>query len=820
MEKFAFEAEVAEMEREARAPIRAGALERLPRALVLLLAFLLPVFFIPSVSSPFAGGKALFLTLVTLGALALFLFARLKDGLFVVPRTLMTPTLGLIVVLFALSGALSGAASVSFFGGGFEVGTVLSVLIGALLVFLVPVFFREKEQIFGAYLAFLLAFFLLAFFHLLRLVFGPDLLSMGLFRDTTANVVGGWNDLGVFFGIGALLSLTTIEFLALGRLFRALVYLALLLSLFFLAVVNFPTIWTVLGLFSLVLLVYLISFRPAHAPVGGERSGAVPGAEATHLRRIPIPSLSVLLISVVFMLAGDTLGRGISSAFNISQFEARPSWQATFDVARQTLVTDPLLGAGPNRFVRSWLQFKPAGVNQTIFWNADFTNGVGLMPTFLATGGILGALAWAAFFLLFLYSGCKAVLSTLSNSFSQYLVTSSFLVALFLWVFSFLYVPSTTIFALAFLFTGLFLAALLSEGTVPLKTLSFIDDPRAGFVSVLVLILLLIGSVTLGYVALQRYVASVYFQRGALAANTTGALDKAEALVTKAATLAPTDRYYRFLTEITLARMNALLSQSAAAASAESVRSGFQTLLGAALGTARQAVALNPEDYENLMELGRVYEAVVPLRIDGAYESAKASYEQALTLNPYSPAILLTLARLEIAKGDNAKAREGIARALTEKNNYTEAIFLLSQLEAREGNIKAAIQSAEAASVIAPNDPTVFFQLGLLRFNDRDFRGAADALLRSVGLNPAYANAKYFLGLSYDRLGRAADAIHQFSDLKTTNPDNKEINLILRNLKAGRAPFAEATPPIDDKPEKRSKLPVKEKSTKAAAVEE
>lgn len=818
MEKFAFEAEVAEAAGDA--PARTITLERLSRTLLLVLVFLLPVFFIPSVTFPFAGGKALLLFLVTLGAFALFLIARLKDGLFALPRTLMTPALGIAVAVFALSGVLSGSAAVSFIGQGFEVGTVLSFFAGALLVFLLPLLFRGKEQIFGGYLSFLAAFFLLAFFHLLRLIFGPDLFAMDVLRDATANTVGGWNDLGVFFGVGALLSLITIEFLALNRLFRALVYLALILSLFFLAVVNFPTIWTTLGLFSLVLLVYLISFQPAHVAVGAERTDDAPAANAPSLRRIPIPSLLVLLVSVVFMLAGGTLGREIASVFNISQFEARPSWQATFDVARRTLIADPLLGAGPNRFVRSWLQFKPLGINQTIFWNVDFNYGVGLIPTFLATSGILGLLAWATFLLLFLYSGFQAILSTRSNSFSQYLVTSSFLVSLFLWLFCFLYVPSMTIFALAFIFTGFFLAALVAEGTVPVKTVSFIDDPRAGFVSVLVLILLLVGSVTLGYAVVQRYVASVYFQKGVLAANKEGAVDRAEGLIAKAAALAPTDLYYRFLTEITLARMNTLLSQSPGAASAESVRSGFQALLGAALGNARQAVALNSENYENLMELGRVYEAVVPLRIEGAYESAKATYEQALSLNPKSPAILLTLARLEITKGDNAKAREGIARALAEKGNYTEAIFLLSQLEAREGNIKAAIQSAEAASVIAPTDATVFFQLGLLRFNDRDFRGAVGALERSVALNPAYANAKYFLGLSYDKLGRGADAVRQFSDLKTTNPGNKEIDLVLRNLKAGRPPFAEATPPIDDRPEKRPKLPVKEKSVKAVQAEE
>jgi tetratricopeptide (TPR) repeat protein len=218
------------------------------------------------------------------------------------------------------------------------------------------------------------------------------------------------------------------------------------------------------------------------------------------------------------------------------------------------------------------------------------------------------------------------------------------------------------------------------------------------------------------------------------------------------------------------------------------------------------------------MTLGRVYEAVVPLKVDGAYESAKAVYEQALGQNPHSPAIMLAMARLEIAHADNAAARERISQALREKNNYTEAIFLLSQVEAAEGNIKAAIQSVEAASVISPNDPTVFFQLGLLRWEDKNYQGAAGALERAVALNPNYANAKYFLGLAYDRINKKSEAIGQFTDLKTANPDNQEIDLILKNLKAGRAPFSNAEPPIDTKPEKRSTLPVRETAT--AALEE
>ena len=614
------------------------------------------------------------------------------------------------------------------------------------------------------------------------------------------------------------------ELIALSRLFRIFAYISLAVSLFFLVLVDFSTLWFVLGLFSLIFLVYLISFKRDEThfePRVNDEEVALESIQKS--RRVPTPSLVVLLVSVVFILAGNngddskpTLGGQISAAFNISQIEARPSWQATFDVAKKTLVKDPLFGSGPNRFVNEWLLYKPSGVNSTPFWNTDFNYGIGLIPTFLTTTGILGMLAWVLFFLFFLSAGFKAILSTtVSDAFSQYLITSSFLTALFLWIFSVFYIPSATILAFTFLFTGLFMASLAQEKLISMKTISFIDDPRAGFVSVLVLILLLVGTVTGGYLVVQKYIASVYFQRGAIALNREGSVDRAEMLIGKAVGFSQSDVYYRALTEIGLIRMSNLFSQNADSTSEEAIRSQFQTLLGGALLNARLAVGVNPSDYQNFLGLGRVYEAVVPLKIDGAYENAKGAYEQALSLNPHAPSIYLTMARLETSKGDNAKARENISKALGEKNNYTEAIFLLSQIQVNEGKIKDAISSVEAASVISPNDSTVFFQLGLLQYNEKDWKNAAGAFERAVTLNLSYANAKYFLGLSYEKLGRDEEAIKQFQDLKASNPDNAEVDLILKNLQVGRAPFVNAAPPLDDQPQKRSTLPVSEQGTKS-----
>ncbi len=766
--------------------------ERSATLLLSSLFFLLPVFFIPGLSFPLMGGKITLFFLITLTAFALYILARLKSGKCILPATPVLYALGGVSLCFILSAFFSDTLLFSFMGQEFEVGTALSVLVSSLAVFLCASLFRRKDQMVVPYLAFLAAFFFITVFQLVRLVFGSDLLSFGILTDATANTIGKWNDLGIFFGVSSLLSVVTLELLSLNRLFRSLLWVALLVSLFFLAVINFSLLWFVLGLFALVFLVYRISFQ-FHA-------------DRSTLLRFSLAPVLVLLVSVIFIVAGGAVGNRLAGFFGTSQVEARPSWSATLEVVRQTLVERPLFGEGPNRFSNLWLQWKPTGINETVFWNTDFENGVGLIPSFSATVGILGSLAWLVFFLFFLFAGFRAILAEGMESFSRYLVASSFLAALFLWVFAIFYIPSTTIFTLAFLFTGLFISALLSAGEGAWRTMSFANNPRSGFVSVMFLILLLIGSVALGYFVAERYVASVYFQKGIVVWNRSGNLAGAEDAVMKAATLSPSDTHFRALTELSLSRMNALLQKGTTGTTADAVRTEFQEILGRALSYARQAISLNPLSYQNPLELGRVYEAVVPLKIEGAYESARSAYEEALRLNPKSPAIELVLARLEIAKGDHIAARERIGKALAQKRNYLEAIFLLSSLQVEDGDLKAAIQSAEAASFIAPNDPTVLFQLGILRFNDKNYAGAVSALERAVANVPSYANAKYFLALSYEKLGRSADALTYFNDIAATNPDNVVIQNAVKNLKAGRPSSAAIS---EEKTEKKS-LPVPE----------
>jgi len=787
-----------------------GFFHKLSLFVLLATVFLLPIFFLPIQSVHFLFTKQLIFVTAIVFAVGVWLFRRLKEGTYEFPVSLIVVSGGAVVFATLLSALFSGALKISLIGEGLEVGTFVSIMVGFLAVFIIPLYFRGKDKIFSVYMALFGAFAVLSLFEISRLIFGPNFLSFGILTDMTSNLLGKWNDLGVFFGLTSILSLVTLEFFSSsGRLIKILSYLTLVVSLFFLVLINFSETWIVLGLFSIVLFVYLFSFsKDRHVEVSSEDA-------VSKRRRFPVATFAVAVVSLLFIVVGGYISSSLSTTFKISQLEVRPSWQSTLSVAKETLKKDPVLGVGPNRFVTEWLLYKDPSINATMFWNSDFNYGIGLIPTYFVNTGILGLLAWLLFLGIFAYTGFKAMFTSSNDKTIRYLTASSFLGALFLWIFCVIYAPGNVIVALTFILTGLFVASLVEEGVVGVKRGFYTGSAKLSFVSSLLLIFCLVVSISVEYFVLQRYISYAYFQSALISLNSNGNADLSEEKLLRAASFAKSDLFYRVLTEVGIMKMNSLANNATKDMSPDVLRTQFQNILGTTLGYAGEAININPTGYENWIERGRVYEAIVPLNIAGAYEAAKTTYEEALKYNPHNPSIYLMIGRLEYTKGDNVKAKEYITKALAEKSNYIDAIFLLSQIQIKDGDLKSAIASVDAASVLSPNDPSIFFQLGLLKYNDNDFKGATVALERAVALSPGYANAKYFLGLSYNKLGRDKEAIAQFNDLKKTNPDNKEIELILANLNAGKVPL-----PSNSNPTKGTKAPLQEKDANKVNTEQ
>ena len=132
-------------------------------------------------------------------------------------------------------------------------------------------------------------------------------------------------------------------------------------------------------------------------------------------------------------------------------------------------------------------------------------------------------------------------------------------------------------------------------------------------------------------------------------------------------------------------------------------------------------------------EMAMVYDA------DTYYPLAQADYKKAIQLDPNNPDIILSLSKLEYARGSREESAGLIDRSLSLKRNYVQAYYTLADI--LEGE------------------------------NQREKK--AYVLQEALKANPQNQNIAYYLAQEYYKLGLYDDYQKLMSDLITLNPDLK-----------------------------------------------
>jgi tetratricopeptide (TPR) repeat protein len=770
--------------------------------MIIGLIFLLPLFVLPNLPISFVVTKAYLIALVAILGTCFWIISRMQEGRLEIPRTYIMPALGFLIIVTTVSAFLF-SRSVGVMGSGIEAGTAHMLLAFSVILLLIALFFKTRTSILIAFGALMLSSSVLAIFQIVRLFFRSSFLP-GL--ASTFSPLGSWTDLGIYFGFIAFLVLIALEYLDLGKRFKVLLIALFAVSLFLVAVVNLSMVWFLVGIFGLIFLVYSLV---GNSPISKKSDDS---NEYTFSKSsLSIYAFILIIAAFVCIVAKNVISDINGSLFAISFVEIRPSWSATFDLFKSLTPVQYLLGVGPGNFVSHWLLNKPAGVHNSVVWATDFSYGVGFIPSAAITIGAVGFLAWIAFFAALITKGFTSLFRN-RNTVSRFYIVSTFFGALYLWTACIIYVPGLVLISLAFIFTGLFIAVLLQEKIVKEKVLYFTTSPRALSFFLVISVIVLLLDIGWGYITLRKFIAHIYTQRAGFALGIGNRAD-AENLIVKAASYNLDDVTYQLLIQTQLARLNQIATDPGVSDTVRQTQ--FRDTASLAVSYARQATEKYPGNYANWLALGSVYETLAQYKIEGAYDEAVKAYDKALTLNLKNPAIYLMRARLDAVAGNYDSSKTLISLAISEKNNYIDAIYLLSQIQVAEGDIASAIRSIEQATLADPQNPLVYFQLGLLHYNNKTYGPAVDAFERAVALQGLYANARYFLGLSYEKLGMIDEAVAQFEELAKTNPGNQEVNLILNNLKSGRPSFTDAKPPIDDQPEKRKELPLEEKDVPA-----
>jgi tetratricopeptide (TPR) repeat protein len=391
----------------------------------------------------------------------------------------------------------------------------------------------------------------------------------------------------------------------------------------------------------------------------------------------------------------------------------------------------------------------------------------------------------------------------------------------YFWIISFIYTSTSIALPYLFVFTALFAAVLTVGRAWPSFHFDLYGNSRNYFVSLLVLVLVLILVISSGYVLVQRFWSILVYQR-AVASWNSGDLTEASAGLIKAVSLNGNDPlYYRTLANVKVQELNNLLS-SISEGNLEESRPLLQNNIMAAIASAQEAVALNPVDEANHFLLGSVYEYLSGLQVEGAYEQALAVYQTLRENNPNNPRVPLALAQLEISQGRFEPASAYLEEALAIKSNFGSPILLLAQIDLEQTGRAAAIRRLEAAVQTVTADPSLYFQLGFLRYQAGDYDGAVSALERVSALSPGgiNANAAYFLGLAYAASGERQAALEQFEMIESFNPDNQEVKTIISNIRSGRPALAGLTAAAVDEEATEESEPTEVDEAAAVSEEE
>lgn len=85
--------------------------------------------------------------------------------------------------------------------------------------------------------------------------------------------------------------------------------------------------------------------------------------------------------------------------------------------------------------------------------------------------------------------------------------------------------------------------------------------------------------------------------------------------------------------------------------------------------------------------------------------------------------------------------------------------YTLSQVDSRY--LPRALDAIEKASLLAPNDANILYNLGVLYGQNGNIEKGIEVLEKTVALKPNYRDARYGLGLFYDQVGQNEKAITQ-----------------------------------------------------------
>ncbi|NCT01822.1 tetratricopeptide repeat protein [Candidatus Parcubacteria bacterium] len=731
------------------------------------------IFFTPGLYATLGFDKVvLSMSLVAIVLVASSLLSLRKDKMVtILPVTLL---LFWVTAFVSFSSAiLSGDMQDALRGSVFETQTTGFLIVLALSMSVPLVLQGSKSKTTLAMLGFGFATTISLVYISARLILGADFLPLQSFYLISNSPIGTFNDQAIFAGLIIVMSLTTLVQLPRKTTMQYLFVALIGIALFILAVTNFFNVWIAVGFFSFSVLLFTLSRDVVFKET--KRQNAV------DFRVIIAVAAVICVTSVSFIAAGDFLGKKMQQMTGVNYVEVQPSFEATIGIARGVYTENAFFGIGANRFVDAWQQYKNPAINETIFWDTDFSAGSGFVPTIFVTNGILGGVLLVAFHIGLLYLGYRMLLLPgKQDPYWYYIGIISLVASCFIWGMSYVYVPGATLLILGALFTGLTFVAAAALLPYTVKTIPLTTNRSRGFFLMVIIILLVSISIFSVYTVGKQYLAQSQFNK---VQATATEIEKIATVASTSYALYQDDRFLSARAQAYLVTVNQLLQVSEPT---EVQQQTFITTAEQALLAAEEAVKKDSSNPDHHAVLAGVYSTLAAAGVEGANKRVETSFAEAMRLDPQNPNYHLILAQVAARNGEADTARAILTKALELKRNFTPALYLSAQLDISEGNVESAITTTRSIITMEPRNPTRYFQLGVLLSATNAIPEAIAAYRSAIALDPQYANARYLLGLAYLNNQENEAALKELRVVQETNQENQQLADLITQVESGQ----------------------------------
>lgn len=510
--------------------------------------------------------------------------------------------------------------------------------------------------------------------------------------------------------------------------------------------------------------------------------------------------LAVFLALIILLVLGN---------FNIASLnlpsEVSLSRNASWQIAKDSVRVNPLLGSGPSTFYYDFSQFKDINFNASPLWNVSFESATGILFELISTIGLIGAVV---FVVILLISLSVAFLSIIKNENKE---INSILLGLFsslisIFLFSVLFSLNNSMILLSIIIGILSITSSLVMYPERFKSIKLSFRASAKYALALAAIFLCVsaGVVVLFTMGLKMYIADMYAKNSLEASD----LNKKNEYLDKAITLAPyQDVYY-----INNANNYMALANQAALSSKDQTK--IDNYLSKAIELGKKAVIISPNRASNNELLALIYENA-SFYVKGTLDWAEDSYKKEMLVDPNNPTPYFRLGLINVARSNSESDPEEKKFYINEAiKKYDEAIAKKGDLAAayygkgiayeKLGKIDSAIDELKKASLSSGENQDYKFELGRLFFNrgvtqpnlnqsavqeiaEKEISNASSSTEEEVSISPGqstgatvtrnedintaeqiflsilttnqnYANARYSLAVLYKKIGEKEKA--------------------------------------------------------------